>query len=187
MINIPKETIDLAAKGDMAAFEEIYKSFSPMVYTVALRVTGDSLDAEEATQDVFVKVFRGLKGFRFDSSFGTWIYRITMNTAINIHRSSSRRRGAGVVDYDGVKDSLPDTRRGTGGEIEKSIAAESIGSMLDAVSPKHRSCLVLREIEGLNYKEISDILRIPLNTVRSRLKRARAAIAAYAKEREACP
>ena len=182
MREVARETIELAAAGDMSAFEEIYKAFSSTVYTVALGITRNSRDAEEVTQDVFVKVFRGLKRFNFGSSLGTWVYRITTNTAINAYRSGQRRRIFGTADYEELKDSIPDTRDTPKEEAEKRHAAESVDRMLKDLSPEHRSCLVLREIEGLDYKEIAQILRIPLNTVRSRLKRARAAMAACAQK-----
>ena len=177
MREIAKETIEMAAGGDISAFEEIYKAFSSTVYTVALGVTRDTQDAEEVTQDVFVKVFKGLKRFKFGSSLGTWIYRITKNTAINSYRSGRRRRTCGMVDYDEVKDSIPDSRDALKEKIEKSHAAESIDRILKDLSPEHRLCLVLREIEGLDYKEMAQVLMVPLNTIRSRLRRARAAMA----------
>ena len=182
MREIAREVIELAAGGDMAAFEEIYKAFSSTVYTVALGVTRNSRDAEEATQDVFIKVFKGLKKFNFGSSFGTWIYRITINTAINVYRSQgSWRRTFGSTDYDEVKESVPDERNAPEKEIEKRHAAETIDRILRKMSPEHRLCVTLREIEGLDYKEMAQVLRIPLNTVRSRLKRARTAMAVCAR------
>jgi len=182
MREIARETIELAAGGDIAAFEDIYKAFSSTVYTVALGVTRNAQDAEEAAQDVFVKVYRNLKDFRFGSSFGTWVYRITMNTAINIYRSKARHRAFGMADYAEVKDNIPDPHDTTKEEVERHHTAESVDRILDKMSPEHRLCITLREIEGLDYKEMAGILRIPLNTVRSRLKRARAAMAACAKE-----
>ena len=182
MREIAKETIELAADGDISAFEEIYKAFSSTVYTVALGVTRDTRDAEETTQDVFVKIFKGLKRFNFKSSLGTWIYRITKNAAINMYRSRVRHRAFGAVNYDEIKDSIPDLRETLKEETEKHHAAVSIDNIFRNMSPEHRLCITLREIEGLNYKEMADILRIPLNTVRSRLKRARAAMAACAQK-----
>ena len=182
MREIAKETIELAAGGNILAFEEIYKAFSSTVYTVALGVTRDSRDAEEATQDVFVKKFKGLKRFRYGSSLGTWIYRITMNTSINIYRRGARRRVFGMVDYDEVKDNIPDSRDASKEEIERQHAAESVDRILKNLSHEHRLCLVLREIEGLDYKEMAQVLKIPLNTVRSRLKRARLAMAELAQK-----
>ena len=182
MHEIARETIELAAAGDIAAFEEIYKVFSSTVYSVALGVTRDSRDAEEAAQDVFIKVFKGLKRFNFNSSLGTWIYRITINTAINIYRSGRRHKILGMMDYDKIKDSVPDPRDVSKERIERNHAAETLDSIMRKLSPEHRLCITLREIEDLNYKEMADILRVPLNTVRSRLKRARATMAAFAQK-----
>ena len=178
MKEIAKETIEAAARGDISAFEEIYKTFSSTVYTIALNITAQVQDAEEATQEVFVKIFRGLKYFKFNSSFGTWIYRVTMNTAINIYRSRSRR-GRDTTSYDETKASgvsTPDESKTT---RERDHAVWLTAKILENISSDHRSCIVLREIEGLDYGEISAVLGIPLNTVRSRLKRAREAMIAY--------
>lgn len=182
MREIARETIELAAGGDMSAFEEIYKAFSSTVYTVALGVTRNNDDAEEATQDVFMKVYKGLKDFEFGSSLGTWIYRITVNTAINIYRFGAKRRAFGAADYDQIKDSIPDPRDTFKEGVEKSHAARSIDRILKDMSPEHRLCIMLREIEGLDYKEMAEVLKIPLNTVRSRLKRAREVMTALAQK-----
>ncbi len=181
MREIAKDTIEMAACGDMTAFEEIYKQCSPTVYTIALGVTRNHQNAEEATQDVFVKVFRGLKNFRFKSNFNTWLYRITINTAINIYRKYARH-GAASLQYDEQKDIrtvAPETQRL---EADQKDAGMLITALLDNISPEHRSCIMLREIEGLDYKEMAGALEIPLNTVRTRLKRAREALIAYCRK-----
>ena len=181
MQEIAKKTIEMAARGDMASFEEIYKQFSSTVYTIALGITRNRQDAEEATQDVFVKVFRGLKDFRFGSSFNTWLYRITVNTAINVYRKHAWHKTASL-QYDESKDTrmaAPDMQRQ---EVMRQDLEARVGALLNNISPEHRSCIVLREIEGLDYKEIAGILSIPLNTVRSRLKRAREALMAYCRK-----
>jgi len=182
MREIANEIIERAAGGDISAFEEVYKAFSSTVYTVALGVTRDRRDAEEATQDVFMKIYKGLKTFEFGSSLGTWIYRITVNTAINIYRRGARRRAFGMADYDEIKDSIPDPRDTFKEDTEKNHAAKSIDNILRKMSPEHRLCITLREREGLDYKEMAEVLRVPLNTVRSRLKRARAAMVACAQK-----
>jgi RNA polymerase sigma-70 factor (ECF subfamily) len=181
MREIAKSTIEMAARGDMAAFEEIYKQCSPTVYTIAFGVTRNRQDAEEATQDVFVKIFRGLKNFRFGSSFSTWLYRITVNTAINIYRKHARR-GVESSQYDELKDTrtvVPDMQRQ---ETDRKDVGARVAALLDNISPENRSCIVLREIEGFDYKEMAGVLKIPLNTVRSRLKRAREALIAYCRK-----
>ena len=181
MREIAKATIEMAARGDTTAFEEIYKQCSSTVYTIALGITRNRQDAEEAAQDVFVKVFRGLKNFRFGSSFGTWLYRITVNTAINIYRKHAWH-GAASLRYDELKDTrtvAADMQRQ--GSKQQDVAAR-VTALLDNISPEHRSCIVLREIEGLDYKEMAGALNIPLNTVRSRLKRAREALIAHCRK-----
>ena len=186
MREIPKDIIEKAAIGDMNAFEEIYKAFSSIVYNVAFNITHDRLDAEEAAQDVFVKVFRKLKDFKFESSFGTWIYRIAVNTAITIYRSKAKHK-QNVESFDEYPDlsviKAPDR---TKDELEKESAKVKVAVMLEHLTPEHRSCIVLREIEGLDYQEMAQILQIPINTVRSRLKRAREALVACCGKREAC-
>jgi len=181
MRQIPKDVIEKAATGDMDAFEKIYKEYSSTVYTLAFGVTQNRQDAEETTQDTFVKIFRGLKNFKFESSFGTWLYRITMNTAINIYRKRARQQ-EGSTAYNEVEYERPAGSDISRDQIERQDAASRVAEILKNINPEHRSCIVLREIEGLNYREMADVLRIPLNTVRSRLKRAREAIVAYCRK-----
>jgi RNA polymerase sigma-70 factor (ECF subfamily) len=180
MREIPREVILLAAGGDMAAFEDIYRSFSSTVYTVALGITRDRSDAEEVTQDVFMKVYRNLKSFRFGSSLGTWIYRITVNTAINTYRRGAKRKALELPDGGEAAYTASDLGASPANEAGRREAAEIVNRILDRMSPEHRSCIILREIEGLDYKDMANALGIPINTVRSRLKRARGSMAAIA-------
>lgn len=166
MREIDREIIERAADGDMDAFEEIYRASSGYVYTVALRVTGSKEDAEEVTQDVFVSVHRSLPGFGFRSSFKTWLYRIAMNRAINAYRKRSKDRKRRVE--------LDENTGAEGPEgIKRAEDREAVGKMLEKLPPEQRACLVLKEIDGMKYEEIADTLKINLNTVRTRIKRAR--------------
>jgi RNA polymerase sigma-70 factor, ECF subfamily len=174
MNDIARDILEKASQGDLEAFEQMYKSASGFVYNVALRIIRNSADAEEVTQDVFMKVYHSLKNFQFRSSFKTWVYRITVNTAINRYRKFAREE-KDKMDYDGMIETLP----GAGSTAEKAIQGDNetrLNALLELLSPEHRACLVLREIEGLNYQEIAASLNIPVNTVRSRLKRARLAL-----------
>ncbi|MFH0918509.1 MAG: RNA polymerase sigma factor [Candidatus Omnitrophota bacterium] len=181
MHDIALDVLERASAGNIDAFEEIYKATSSFVYNVALRVTRNSANAEEVTQDVFMKIYRNLKGFGFRSTFKTWVYRITVNTAINHYRKSYKEE-KDRVDYDNVIESLPDNRPAREG-INQSDNQARLNALLDKLSPEHKSCLILREIEGLSYREISGALNIPMNTVRSRLKRARQALLIEAERR----
>ena len=174
MENIAQEVLERASQGDIGAFEQVYKTTSGFVYNVALRITRNSADAEEVTQDVFMKIYHNLKGFRFRSTFKTWVYRIAVNTAINRYHKSLREQ-RGRVDKGGVIESLPDSSSAVQAAIQ-SDTEKSLDRLLDKLSPEYKACLILREIEGLSYQEIADALKIPLNTVRTRLKRARQAL-----------
>ena len=166
----------------MLAFEEIYKALSSFVYSVALRITNNADDTKEVTQDVFVKIYKNLKRFRFQSSFKTWIYRITANAALNTLKRSSRETGQ-RADCDIVLKSKDDRHTITQG-IDREVNRKLLSSLLDVLNPDQRACIVLREIEGLDYKEISTALNININTVRSRLKRARETLLAHGKRGE---
>jgi RNA polymerase sigma-70 factor, ECF subfamily len=159
---------------DIKSFEQLYKEHSGFVYSVALRVNQNSADAEEVTQDVFMKVYRGLKDFQGKSSLRTWIYRIAINTALNQCRKSNRLPSTGE-EYDyaiatmAAKDSVLETADEHDNEV-------TLSAFLGFLSPEQRMVIVLREIEGFSYQEIAEIVNIPVNTVRTRLKRAREAL-----------
>ncbi|MEE8359707.1 MAG: RNA polymerase sigma factor [Candidatus Omnitrophota bacterium] len=171
MQDIPRDWITQAQGGSMEAFEKIYKAISNLIYNVAYRITNNTQDAEEATQDVFIKIHRHLKEFRFRSSFKTWAYRIAVNTAINESRKRSKKTGLVAVydDHTESRETVNNTRR----DLEKREAQAAISSILNKLNCDQRACVVLRDIEGLSYNEIAETLKININTVRSRLKRAR--------------
>ena len=178
---IPRDIIIQASQGDIEAFRGIYDRSSDFVYNIALRITNNREDAEEVTQDVFLKIHKNLKWFQFRSSLKTWIYRITVNTAINTSKRKAKERNNTVV-YDDVLQ-LKDAIAVTESVIDKKSNEELVRSLLDILPLEQRSCIALRDLEGLSYKEISMALRLNLNTVRTRLKRAREALLAYYKER----
>jgi RNA polymerase sigma-70 factor (ECF subfamily) len=174
MNNIAVDILERASRGDIVAFEQVYKAVSSFIYNVALRITHNSADAEEVTQEVFMKIYHHLKDFQFRSAFKTWVYRITVNAAIKNYRKSAREKN-GRVDYDSIIESLPGGRSTFEDTIQSDNEAR-LNTLLRMLSPEHKVCLVLREIEGLSYQEIAATLRIPVNTVRSRLKRGRQAL-----------
>jgi RNA polymerase sigma-70 factor (ECF subfamily) len=174
MLDIAPDILERACHGDIGAFEQIYKAFSFFVYNVALRVTRNSADAEEVTQDVFFKIYRNLKRFEFRSAFRTWVYRITMNTAINQYRKSKRETGD-RVDYESVVGAMA-SEHSTVEELIEKDNENRVNGLLEKLNPQQKACLVLRELQGLSYREIAATLKVPLNTVRTRLKRARQAL-----------
>jgi RNA polymerase sigma-70 factor (ECF subfamily) len=171
MQEIERELITKAGQGDRGAFQEIYQRASGYVYTLAYRVVNTKHDAEEVTQDVFLKIHRSLGSFRFESSFKTWLYRITVNAALNHAKKRSRvtTREVEEVFEDPATVTQPDAAK----SIEAGETERQLNALLEQLNPDQRACIVLREIEGLDYQGIASSLGININTVRSRLKRAR--------------
>jgi len=171
MQDIPKDLIVEAQRGSIDAFEHIYNITSGFVYNLAYRVSNNKHDAEEITQDAFMKIHKKLKYFEFRASFKTWIYRIAVNTAINFIKSRSRKKH-GTMEYDdmiGNSQTINELRAAQ----DKEDNEARVKSALSMLNPDQRSCVILRSIEGLSYEEIAETLRVNINTVRTRLKRAR--------------
>ncbi len=180
MDNITENIIIEASEGSTEAFESIYKEYSGFVYNVAFRVVKNIDEAQEVTQDVFLTVYRKLKSFKFKSSFKTWVYRIAVNMAIDHARKSSREQDH-AVQYEN-NNKLNKAIDPVGENIEREQQEKTISTLLEALSPDQRVCIVLRSVEGLSYQEIAESLNININTVRSRLKRAREKLIALRKE-----
>ncbi len=180
MQNISEDILIRASKGDLASFEEIYKASAGFVYNVAFRIVNNREDAEEVTQEVFCTIYHKLKSFRFASSFKTWVYRVTANSAINFAKKAGKHRKK-MVEYDEQLTAQTASPSDTRKEMDREHNARIIGGLLSAIDPDQRACVVLRNIEGLSYQEIAQTLRININTVRSRLKRAREKLLAFKK------
>ena len=180
MDNITENIIIAASEGNTEAFESIYKEYSGFVYNVAYRVVNNIDEAQEITQEVFLTVYHKLKSFKFKSSLKTWVYRIAVNMAIDYSRKRSREQDHTVLYEDNNK--LNKTIDPVSENIEREQQEKTISTLLEALSPDQRVCIVLRSIEGLSYQEISESLNININTVRSRLKRAREKLIALRKE-----
>jgi len=143
----------------------LFQRYAPRVYRTALRITGDAAEADDATQEVFLRVHDQLHRFEERSSFSTWIYRVTVNLAIDRTRTKARRPGS----IDGVDAQAPDsaTAPAERGDLERAVIAA-----LSGLSEKLRTALVLRYLEDLSYEEIADVLECSIGTVKSRLARA---------------
>src|SRR5262245_51761466 len=163
-----------------AAYDELVRVYHASMFHVAYRMLGDSNDAADAVQEIFLKVFRNVQKFRGDSSLKTWIYRIAFSEILNRLRWWRRRFRSSTV-------SLDDDHEGKGQYIHLAASNPSplqaleskeregaIQQALTKLSGEHRSIVILRDIEGFSYSEIADILGISVGTVKSRLARARA-------------
>ena len=180
MQDISDEMIARSARGDVEAFEDIVRAYGDLVFNVGLRIVRNRQDAEEVAQEVFLTLHRKLGSFEGRSGLKTWIYRITVNTAINY-----AKRGAGVknktVEYD--EDVAPIAQHGLMKEkVEMEYTANVVDKLLGMLSPQQRACIVLRSMEGLSYEDIARNMGIDINAVRSCLKRARDKMLAARKE-----
>ena len=183
MQGISKDTIKQAALGDLSAFEEIYKHLCGFVYNVAFRMLRSAEDSQEITQYVFVTVYNKLKYFRLESSLKTWLYRITFNLSINYLNKRNKERNRTVSYEDAVQSS--ETNENFKKEEDKTFESDQetlINTMLEALNPDQKACIILRNVEGLSYQEIAESLKINVNTVRTRLKRAREKLIALRNE-----
>ena len=165
-----------ASKGDVEAFRLLVQEHSGLVYRVALRILGVE-DAQDASQEVWIRVWRNIRDFRGDSAFTTWLYRITVNTCLSVRRKESRR---GEREYSG--DEMPFLPEPRGGDADPEAAAlgaeqrEEIQAALGHVRAEHRAALVLRHMEGLSYAEIARVLGVPDGTAKGWASRGRAAM-----------
>jgi RNA polymerase sigma-70 factor (ECF subfamily) len=160
-------------KGDSAAFEPLLARYKDRIYNLCRYLLHDPRDAEDAAQDIFLKAFRGLKGFSPSASFYTWLYRIAVNTCLDQRRKAFLRAETFVSG----ENYLPDAFAGPGPSPESAYETrESIDALqtaLSRLSAKLRIPLVLKEVEGLAYEEIAATLDVSLGTVKSRISRAR--------------
>ena len=165
--------------GDECAYEVLIQRFEQPVYNLVSRLVDDPADAADVCQEVFLKVFRKVGGFRSESSLKTWIYRIAVNEARNQRRWFLRHRGKEIglepaeSNAQGPQDWLSDPGRSPYQTAVDEETHALIESALNKVSPNYRAAVVLREVEGLSYEEISEVLEVSLGTVKSRILRGR--------------
>jgi RNA polymerase sigma-70 factor (ECF subfamily) len=164
-----------AARGDVEAFARLVRDHSGLVYRLATRMLGAN-DAQDASQEVWIRVWRNLAKFRGDSAFSTWLYKITMNTCL-----STRRRDQAREERE-FSDELPYMPPVSNVEDDPESAAlagerrEELFRALELVRAEHRAALVLRHMEGLSYAEVAQILDVPDGTAKGWVSRGRAAL-----------
>lgn len=164
-----------ASRGDVGAFSELVREHSGLVYRVALRVLG-ARDAQDASQEVWIRVWRNISKFRGESAFTTWLYRITMNTCLSVRQKEARRQERQHPDEVPF---LPEPEGGDADPEAQMLNAERRGEIeaaLEHVRAEHRAALVLRHMEGLSYAEISEVMGVPDGTAKGWVSRGRAAM-----------
>lgn len=167
------ELIRRAARGDSQAFGALVERYQRRVIGVAQAVVHNQDDALELAQETFVRAYENLGKFESRSSFSTWLYRIAANLAIDFRRREGRHTILRGEDAENELGRLPSTRGDSFNETSRRELSGRIKDALEQLTPEHRTVILLREVEGLSYDEISEVLQCPRGTVMSRLHYAR--------------
>lgn len=173
-----RDLIRKAKQGDMLAFEELILKHEKIVYNLALRMMNHSEDAMDISQEVFLKAYRSLANFDERSAFSTWLYRITHNTCIDeIRKRKGKQTYSLEEDLESEDGSMQRQVADDGDTPEESLMRKEQKSeilrALDTLSEEHKAAIILRDVKGLSYEEIAEILELSLGTVKSRINRAR--------------
>lgn len=166
-----RQTIQAVLAGDSDRFGLLVLKYQDRLFNGVARMLGSASDADDVLQESFLQAFRKLSSFREQSSFYTWIYRIAINVAINLRRRE--RRNVTLSEHAAISDQLVTDDESPDHRLEQFEEIRELQDGLNQLSDEHRNILVLREIEGMSYEDISEVLEMPIGTVRSRLHRAR--------------
>jgi RNA polymerase sigma-70 factor (ECF subfamily) len=179
---VDQQLVERAQRGDKQAFGLLVSKYQRKLARLLSRLIRDPAEVEDVAQEAFIKAYRALPSFRGESAFYTWLYRIGINTAKN-YLVSQGRRAPTTTEFDSEEaetfddgDQLRDINTPERMLQSKQIG-ETVNSAMEALPEELRTAIVLREIEGLSYEEIASIMECPIGTVRSRIFRAREAIA----------
>jgi len=177
--------LEQCRRGDLSSLGPLIEKYQDRVYNVCWRICGNAEDAADLTQDAFMKSFEAFSKFAGRSGFYTWIFRIAVNLAIS-HRRKQRLRHCMPLDGDGAADDegrgsaplrwLASPEEAPDHRLTQAERHEQVSAALSSLDEEHRTVLVLRDLESFDYQEISEILEIPLGTVKSKLHRARLAL-----------
>jgi RNA polymerase sigma-70 factor (ECF subfamily) len=171
--------VEQCLSGVDAAWEELVRLHTRRVYSVCYRFTGADSEAQDLTQEVFLRVFRTLKSFRAgEGSFGVWLNRLTRNLLIDNYRRTKQERNTESIEEQlpRIEESTTVTARADG-LLAGREASELLQGALTKLSPELRETVILRDIEELEYRDIAQVLQVPEGTVKSRLNRGRAELA----------
>jgi len=173
-----EELMNLCVEGSEEAFGELVKRYKPRIVSVIYRYINDPIRAQEIAQEVFVRVYVHREKYRRTARFSTWIFTIALNLTKNEIRH--RVRHSRVMSLDALKEMgssvglfLRDRSRGPEEKVEERELQEVVGSAIAELPAKYRDAVILRDIEGLSYEEVGEILSVPGGTVRSRINRGR--------------
>ncbi len=170
-----RRLIAASLKGDTAAFGELVRRYQDRLYNTVYRLLDNADDAQDVVQDAFLNAYQSLDGFKGDSQFFTWLYRIAVNTAIS-HKRKQRLTlsiDAGRNGETRVEPLDPSEASRPGHALEQAEEERRVQRALNRLSAEHRAVLILKDMEGQKYEVMAEVLGVPIGTIRSRLHRAR--------------
>ena len=177
MVQDEQVLVDRISSGDSTAFQEFVDRYKKKIYYIAYDITGDHDDAEDVSQEVFIKVFRSLKTFRRNAKISSWLYQISVNTSIDLLRKKSSKPEKSMDDIEraDIQENLPGSSthaQNPEQRAEDFIIQNHISEALQKVSPKERSVFVMRHYNELKIREIAEILKVSQGTVKALFYRA---------------
>ncbi len=181
--------VEEARSGDADAFTILFDRYAPRIFSTCFQYTGHRQDAEDCVQETFIKAWRALNQYQFQSAFYTWLYRIAANTCLDYRRKAHRTPAISLDESVDVSDSsvqwqIPDDRPLPDETAESAELRRLIHSQLLILPTSMRQIITLIDIDGFSYQEVSEILEISIGTVKSRLSRARQRLMKLLKQME---
>ena len=167
-----QQLLRAAAKGDSGAFSAIVEKYQDMVYRTAFRMVGNAVDAQDLSQEAFLRIWRNLSSFSGDSAFSTWLYRVTTNLCIDFLRGQKKTVSLTLMQEEAQWD-MEDPQPSPEAQLLVREQQLAIQTAMEALEPEARQILILRAVDACSYEEIGEILQMPVGTVKSRLSRAR--------------
>lgn len=177
-----RQLIERCQNGDREAFDALVRRYEKQAYNLAYRLTGNYDDASDVVVEAFVRAFQGLRTFRGDANFSTWLHRVVVNTFLDLRKRSKGRHQVVSLEEqielegDALTRQIEDTSPGPQELVEEQEREQVLQRAIDQLSPERRILIVLYHFENLSYEEIAQMLKLPVGTVKSRLNRARLAL-----------
>lgn len=173
--------LDRAKAGDVTAFEELIDSYQKKVFNLALRIIGNYDDAADLAQETFVRIFKAISNFKEQSSFSTWVYRITTNVCLDEIRKRKNKKFVSLdedihMDDGDMKRQVVSEDPGPDDAAERAEVRRVVNNAINKLPEDQRAVITLRDLHGMSYEEIAKILDCPGGTVKSRINRARMAL-----------
>lgn len=170
--------VEQSRKGNVDAFEELIKDYKRVAYNIALRVLRNVEDAEDASQEALIKVYKNIQNFNMQSTFKVWMYRIVVNTCLDFKRKKtinavSIDENIDLGENSEVHREIADDSGNPDALVEKNFNSKLVNDAVNKLDDDYKTIIVLRDIQGFSYSEIAEILSCNLGTVKSRLNRAR--------------